>query len=920
MKRLGVFVSILMLTIGLFGGFLGAEKATAQVTDCNTITNETQREACLNANQVTKADFNAIVQKILNVLKKIPNVDPQLDVWKNFPKQNLQYAADTVFNQKNYSTTATKSEIEVLILQKYAAFLTEEQQEETSKILPFRDDNYVRKIAAYQNEVSLLLTQAQIAVRKESGAITENQALTANSEALASAEKTGAIVQNSIIAAKESCSFSVAGETNVGACISQGFTWFVKTILLNLAAYLFSLAANMLNLAVQIGIFDFAKWASSSLYPLWIIVRQIISLIIVFVGLYLGFLYILGNDTKFGRYLPWVVAFGLFVNFSYPLSRTAIDISNIVSLNLYTNSVGGDVFLPDTSTIKDRKTPGTIMLGKLGIQNLVNDTLKVPTAKTSNDSLNTPYGAVVAVAVVGYAAYIFFVATFIMVIRTLTLIFITVLSPLLLVDAVLPVLGNKAKELRGLFLNQLIVGPIFMLMLALTFKFLDIFSLSTGTGSFDALASGGSGTADSVKTVFSLLMMLGMLHITLKVTRSFSGEVGKVGSEMLGTVGGFGLGVASGGMGLIGRKTIGAGALKLKESEWVQKNQHTPWGRMVHGASNSLANSTFNLNNSSVVAGGVKKLGMGISSGMGSASVGPKVGFEAAADERAKKIAERSQKIKVKHTSDVYETDANGNKVLKHRAGTVDEAATRAARERFNNVRGGAIFQTKEEKEKIDDLLKNNKDAIDRKILSEYKEFDDTPEGQQKKRLFFENQSPEIRAKLKKYDDDQLAEKTKKELKEQEDKAYRNDTLQTQKDLVQAQKDLADALKNNQQTSPNTTTPTATTQTQGQGASSSGGVGATTAAAAAQSQGSGGSSVPSLNTVTQTGSTQTQGQGTATPSSGVSTTVTPGTTSPSPTQTASGRPLQQPGESPSAYAARLARYRKNQQNQVAATV
>ena len=123
-------------------------------------------------------------------------------------------------------------------------------------------------------------------------------------------------------------------------CINGAISWIIKNTLLQIAGFLLWLTANMFNYSVQIGVLQFANWVPEGIYPIWLIVRQIVSLVIVFIGLYLGFMYILGKDEKFQKYIPWVIMFALFVNFSYPITRTMVDISNVISLNIYASAVG----------------------------------------------------------------------------------------------------------------------------------------------------------------------------------------------------------------------------------------------------------------------------------------------------------------------------------------------------------------------------------------------------------------------------------------------------------------------------------------------------------------------------------------------------------------------------------------------------
>lgn len=408
---------------------------------------------------------------------------------------------------------------------------------------------------------------------------------------------------------------SLFGASPIVDCIDVGFSWLIKNTFLQIAGFLAWLAANMLNYAIQISILDFASWSPTSLYPIWIIIRQIVSLVVVFAGLYLGFMYIIGREDTFGKYIGWLVIFALFVNFSYPVTRVLVDVSNIVSLNIYSSAVGSEALgsnFGSAAITSGGNTAGSLIVSKLGLTGLfvsatTNTTESGFNVKTGSGfvgQINTTPGALAAVAFALYAAFVMFMATGILVMRAAVFSFLIVASPLLLVDAVVPKLGDVAVKMRKMFFEQLIVAPVFMLMLAITLKFMDVFQ--TGP-----LANGG----DSVKVFFNLLMMTIMLHIMLKVTKAAAGTAGEMATNAMGKVGGFGLGVASGGAGLLARGSVGLAAARLRDSGMMDKMQGSRTGRGLYSLTNSLAQSTFDTRNLGMVNRGMASAGMGMGKG-----------------------------------------------------------------------------------------------------------------------------------------------------------------------------------------------------------------------------------------------------------------------------------------------------------------
>jgi hypothetical protein len=220
---------------------------------------------------------------------------------------------------------------------------------------------------------------------------------------------------------------SLTGGFSLVDCLDIAAAWIVKSIAMQIAGFLLWTSANMMNFAIKIGIVEFARWAPDTLYPIWLVVRQIISLFIVFAGLWLGFMYIINKEDKFQRYVPWIIMFALFVNFSYPLVRMLTDVSNIVSLNIYTSALGTEAL---TNELTSGNSAGAIIVNRLGFVNLATKVVDFGKSNTTGylDGLDSTPGAVLGVAFLLYATYVFAFATVIILMRSAILVFIIHLS------------------------------------------------------------------------------------------------------------------------------------------------------------------------------------------------------------------------------------------------------------------------------------------------------------------------------------------------------------------------------------------------------------------------------------------------------------------------------------------------------------
>ncbi|MEN9337851.1 MAG: hypothetical protein RIQ41_165, partial [Candidatus Parcubacteria bacterium] len=596
----------------------------------------------------------------------------------------LTSSADDVFAglQDNESTTITSAKLSLLArwdteLFNVASSLTPAENSEAQKLA----------LKNARDSVSAARLQASITSNKEKNSLQEG-GVNADRNAVASSQ-TQAIEKNIGQAKLDTGRCGIVG-LNLISCIDVFVSWFIKNTLLQIAGFLVWLSANMLNYSIQVSILDFNSWASTSLYPVWIIIRQTVSLGIIFAGLYLGFLYIIGKDESFGRYTAWLVLFAIFVNFSYPITRTLADISNVISLNVYSATVGSQALATDfTSSVApwaQQNTAGAIIVNRLGLQDLAVGATSIPgSASSFVNGINSTPGALLAVIFVFYTAFVFFMATGIIAVRTVLLVLLIVASPLLFIDSVVPKLGDVSMKLRKLFFEQLVVAPVFMIMLALTLKFLEIFQTSknlSGGATGSSLVQTGDAT---VQTFFTLLIMLVMLHVMLKVTKGVAGSAGTFATNFMGKVGGFGLGVASGGVGVLSRGTLGQAAARVRDSKWMDTMKDTKFGRGLSGATNFLANSTYDTRNIGMVSSGLSRAG--ITGGFGVSMQKSSVkGFDDKKKEREKDVVDFGKGIRDDATRKNYFDNANSLRLVRVDKTVTDEAERDLKEKRFSQL------------------------------------------------------------------------------------------------------------------------------------------------------------------------------------------------------------------------------------------
>lgn len=607
MKHFWVFAFVSIIITAFFGGFAFPEKGYAQSIDSQTTTGNILNQSSGSLDDWYKQKGLAILQTQIDRLTA-KQTDP--DVAKKYGGLTSKSFQDYVLeNQKivtkledgkkvltqTYDYLISKGNVSAAA---YNASLTKVNN--TEFLLQTTDG--LSKVAEARADLSIVTT----AIRLASVENTENLKYSSNPTDVANGQSLSAATNKAAKDSAMSCG-TLAGSPFIN-CIEAGAVWIVKNILLEIVGFFLWMSANLLNFAMYHGVFKFSEFAPKEIYNIWLVVRQVISLFVFFAGLFVGFMAILGKSEEFKKYIVFLIVFGLFVNFSYPIVRVFVDVSNVVSLQIYQTTLGKDILLTDNPS--SDSTAGARIMSAMGLQGLVASATDLPTTANNNNFINQVTslpGAIAVVGFVGYAAYIFFMAAFLIIARTALLVCIIIASPILLVDTIVPALGEKAKMLRGMFVSQLFVAPVFTIMLALTLKFLDIFgAINKGPS---ALSSAGTTGTSAVTVFFNLIMMLVMLHIMLKVTKAVAGGVGDTVTNWAGKVGGMGVGLTAGaamaGLGFAGRETLG----KVGEHLGQQ-------GGVLGDVGRKMAGAKYDLRNLKTVQSGAKMMGADVGKGV----------------------------------------------------------------------------------------------------------------------------------------------------------------------------------------------------------------------------------------------------------------------------------------------------------------
>lgn len=367
-----------------------------------------------------------------------------------------------------------------------------------------------------------------------------------------------------------------AAESGVITTIAKGA---VNTLLANIGNVILTFTAMLLTIAgtflsVSINITTHLKDIYDSIPAIkavWVTIRNISSIFIIFSLLYFSIGTILGVGSGFSKIVVKVFLAGILINFSLFFFKLAIDASNIISLQFYR------AIAPNTEqnwSVGQAFTDGglsNIFLQSLKIQKIYNNSgvLKAPDASLGISF--AVYGGVILMAVAFlslFAAGIAFTA------RTAILLFCLAMSPLYFVGIIFPEIKKKVSDkIIGLLYSQCVFMPVYLFLLYVALKIISdpnfnaIFN-NSATGATDP---GGFGPV-WIGTIIQYTIAIFFINLPLVAAIDLGGkgmgwapQAGAIGKWMTGKPASF-----------IGQHTIGRAAKftseKLGSSEFAARN------------------------------------------------------------------------------------------------------------------------------------------------------------------------------------------------------------------------------------------------------------------------------------------------------------------------------------------------------------
>ncbi|MFA6430616.1 MAG: hypothetical protein WC229_03185 [Candidatus Paceibacterota bacterium] len=376
----------------------------------------------------------------------------------------------------------------------------------------------------------------------------------------------------------------------------------------------------------------------------WVILRDTFNVFFIFLLLYISIKTILkGAAAKTKEMLANIVIAALLINFSLLITNAIIDASNIFTAALYNT---GQEMAGNSGTISTQ-----IMEG-LKIQSLD----KTENSNLDQASIGLTIFILIKIMLIGVTLWAFIQIFVLLITRLVAFFLLMALSPVGFVGNIIPKVAEYTKQWWETLTNQALVGPVFAFLFLLDLTLIKDGGLNSELGTALAKWGGSGSNSVLVGTILNVVILVGFLIATVKVTKKLSGELGSIATGLGSKALGFGLGLATGGGAMLGRNLIGRGMAKWAGSESLKRAAETStFARLALRGADKVSKSSFDVKNTGLNKTINKKLGIDMGKG------GGKDGFTGQVKRSTEKTQEMSKLLERDMTKG--ELDADGNLV-----------------------------------------------------------------------------------------------------------------------------------------------------------------------------------------------------------------------------------------------------------------
>lgn len=372
-----------------------------------------------------------------------------------------------------------------------------------------------------------------------------------------------------------------AAEKWVAPVLSWIF-WLVQKIL----SFWMGLNGIILNWVLKVTVVDMSKNISNmiGINIVWKMVKDLMNIVFIFMLVYYGILLIIGQKSldSIRSFIAMIILAALLVNFSLFFTKVLIDASNVVTIGFYKALVSNSGGIQSGGTNPNTGNTDSIS----GLSNTFQQALNLQSFYDKESVQGNGYGPLIAslsASVLFFiTGFIFFAISVMFVIRYVVLIILLALSPVAYMSMALPGIKGYASEWWKSLNGQLIFAPLFMIMMYITITLINSegfihpsakgaswSGIQTATESGAGVISGGS-LDSSVSLIFNFAVIISLVVASLIVSKKYASQGSTYIGKATGNLTSFAGGALMGGAAAVGRRTVGAGASRLSQSQTFQ--------------------------------------------------------------------------------------------------------------------------------------------------------------------------------------------------------------------------------------------------------------------------------------------------------------------------------------------------------------
>lgn len=381
------------------------------------------------------------------------------------------------------------------------------------------------------------------------------------------------LVHPSIVHA-QGAAIAKAATNSVLAGLTDSVNEIIANVILALqtvTSWLIALTGSLLNFSINLTLHikDFVN-GTPAIFTVWRAIRDITGLFIIFALLYSAIMLITGlRSPGFGNLIKNIVVAGILINFSFFVTGLGIDVSNVISVQLYNaiapaNALNVNGLNPSNiqSSWKDGGL-SDIFMKSLRITSLYgkNGTGAAGAQASTLSPIKITLIGITSIIIMITAALSFFFAAVAFIIRFILLLFLLAFSPVWFASLVVPQIGDYAKEWWNMYKGQLLFMPVYLLLMYLA---LSVLTASQGffSGGFNTtLVAGGDWYSQFMVIGVNAVIVIFMLNAPLLAAIKIGGSATKwFDAKKYGA-----LGIWKGFGSQAGSRTLGRAASRLNE-------------------------------------------------------------------------------------------------------------------------------------------------------------------------------------------------------------------------------------------------------------------------------------------------------------------------------------------------------------------